>query len=133
MLRPYFTLLVLLLMTACQTDNMPLGDPELPYPPQRDPQIGDILHLPTGSYVDRQVLLDQAVRNQVIFIGETHDNPASHRMQLEILLELETQNPGNTALAMEMFTPKQQTALDRWVEGVLSEKEFLKEVDWYSN
>jgi uncharacterized iron-regulated protein len=134
MLRKYFALLaLLLLMTACQTGHLQLGNPELPYPPARAPQVGDILHLPTGSYVDKQVLFDQATRNQVIFVGETHDNPASHQLQLEILLALEAQNPGHIALAMEMFTPQQQTVLDRWVAGELSEKEFLKEVAWYNN
>ncbi|HEY5672664.1 MAG TPA: ChaN family lipoprotein [Malonomonas sp.] len=134
MLRHYFALLaVLLLMTACQPGHQHLGNPELPYPPQREPQVGDILHLPTGSYVDKQVLLDQASRNQVVFVGETHDNPASHLLQLEILEALEARNPGKTALAMEMFTPAQQAVLDRWVAGELSEKEFLKEVDWFKN
>jgi hypothetical protein len=38
--------------------------------------------------------------------------------------------PGQVGLGMEMFTRKQQPALDRWVAGGLSEKAFLKEVNW---
>ena len=134
MLRHYFALLTLLLLiTACQPGHQHLGNPELPYPPEREPQVGDILHLPTGIYVDKQVLFDQAARAQVVFVGETHDNPAAHRLQLEILQALEARNPGKIALAMEMFTPEQQAVLDRWVAGELSEKEFLKQVDWFKN
>ena len=130
---PLFALL--LTLTACQTDPClhRLGDPELPYPPERDPQVGDILHLPTGIYVDQTAMLDQVSRVQVIFVGETHDNPASHRLQLEILQALENRHPGQVSLAMEMFTPAQQAVLDRWSAGELSEKEFLKEVDWFHN
>lgn len=134
MLKQSVALLALLLLTtACQPGRLPLGNPELPYPPQRTPQIGDILHLPTGSYVDKQVLFDQAVRSRVVFVGETHDNPAAHQLQLEILQALERQNSGQITLAMEMFTPEQQAVLDRWSAGELTEKEFLKQVGWFKN
>ncbi|MEA3545895.1 MAG: ChaN family lipoprotein, partial [Thermodesulfobacteriota bacterium] len=42
-------------------------------------------------------------------------------------------NPGQITLAMEMFTPAQQPALDLWIEGKLSEKDFLLQVDWHTN
>jgi len=35
-------------------------------------------------------------------------------------------------LPQEMFTPSQQPVLDQWSAGELSEKEFLRQVDWYS-
>lgn len=124
---------LLLLLTACQPGHVHLGSPELPYPPEPGPQVGDILHLPTGVYVEQQVLFDHAARAQVVFVGETHDNPAAHRLQLEILQALEGRNPGKVSLAMEMFSPAQQPTLDRWVAGELKEKEFLKEVDWFKN
>lgn len=130
----FFALLaLLLLMTACHPGHKLLGNPEAPYSPEREPQIGDILHLPTGVYVDQQAMVDQARRVQIVYVGETHDNPASHRLQLEILQKLNEQNSGNISLAMEMFTPEQQPLLDRWVAGELSEKEFLKEVGWFKN
>ena len=120
-------------LIGCQPATQYLGDPELPYPPDREPVIGDILHLPTGFYVDQEVMLEQASRTQVIFVGETHDNPASHRLQEEILQTLQQHNPGKITLAMEMFTPSQQPVLDLWISGKLSEKEFLQQVDWYHN
>ncbi|WP_321370000.1 ChaN family lipoprotein [uncultured Desulfuromusa sp.] len=130
----FLSLVVLMTsLIGCQPTSQYLGDPELPYPPDRDPVVGDILHLPTGFFVDQGAMLDQAGRTQVVFVGETHDNPASHRLQENILQALEQNNPGNITLAMEMFTPSQQKVLDLWVSGKLSEKEFLQQVNWYHN
>lgn len=133
MLRHLFALLALLLMTACQPGQMYLGDPEMPYPPERAPELGDILHIPTGVYVEQQSMLEHTRRVQAIYVGETHDNPASHRLQLDVLRYLSDTNPGKVTLAMEMFTPEQQPVLDQWVAGQLSEKEFLKQVGWFKN
>lgn len=135
-IRRILSLFILLMtLTACQTSHPPklLGDPELPYPPKEAPEVGDILHLPTGFYVPMEVLLDQASRSQVVYVGETHDNPAAHQLQVDILAALEQNNPGQVSLAMEMFTPEQQPVLDRWSAGELSEKEFLKESGWFSS
>ena len=133
-IQPFLLLLVLMIsLSGCQSAKQYLGDPELPYPPDRAPVIGDVLHLPTGTYVDQEIMLNQANSAQVIFVGETHDNPASHRLQEDILRSLQQQNPGNITLAMEMFSPAQQPVLDLWIDGKLSEKEFLLQVDWYHN
>ncbi|MCK4503313.1 MAG: ChaN family lipoprotein [Desulfuromonadales bacterium] len=126
-------LLLLISLSGCQPTKQYLGEPELPYHPERDPIIGDILHLPSGFYVKQQAMLDQANRQQVIFVGETHDNPAAHRLQENILKSLQQHNPGNITLAMEMFTPAQQPILDLWSSGKLTEKDFLQQVDWYHN
>ncbi len=125
-------LALLFLMTACASHTH-LGNPEAPYPPEREPQVGDILHLPTGVYVDHQALFDNVERVQVVYVGETHDNPASHRLQLDILRHLATTNTGKITMAMEMFTPEQQPVLDRWSAGELDEKTFLKEVGWFDS
>lgn len=132
--RRFLSLLALMLtLSACQAgvNQCPIGNPEMPYTSAHEPQVGDILHLPTGIYVDKAALFDQASRAQVVFVGETHDNPASHRLQVEILQAMEKNNPHKVSLAMEMFTPAQQEVLDRWTAGELQEREFLKEVDWY--
>ena len=131
-IRTIFLLLLMAIsLIGCQPTKNYLGDPELPYPPEREPVIGDTLHLPTGVYVDRQVMLDHAEQVRVTFVGETHDNPASHRLEVDILDALQQHNPGNITLAMEMFTPSQQPVLDLWTAGELTEKEFLKQVDWF--
>ncbi|SDM37646.1 Uncharacterized iron-regulated protein [Geoalkalibacter ferrihydriticus] len=132
-LFPLFLLLALVaLMSACApTLTAPLGDPQRPYEPERPPQVGDILHNPTGFYVDEEAMLNAAADARIVYVGETHDNPAAHRVQLQVIQALAARHPGQVAIGMEMFVPAQQEVLDRWVAGELSEKEFLRESRWH--
>jgi uncharacterized iron-regulated protein len=106
------------------------ANPEAPYPPPRPPVVGDILHLPTGYYVSEEEMLRVATDARLVYVGETHDNPASHRLELTLLQAMAERYPDGVALGMEMFTPEQQEVLDRWVRGELAEKEFLKQSRW---
>ena len=124
--------LALSTMTACAVNRGSLGNPEFPYPLQRAQEIGTIVHLPTGIIVSEEEMLAAVTDMRIVYVGETHDNPASHRVQLAVLKAMAERWPGVVSLGMEMLTPAQQPVLDRWVAGELSEKEFLKEVDWYS-
>jgi uncharacterized iron-regulated protein len=130
MLRP--TLLIsILLLSACAHQG-PIGNPERPYP-LTGAKVGELYHLATGHKIEQKNMLEAIGNTRVVFVGETHDNPASHRLQLDILRGLHQKSPGKLALGMEMFTPEQQATLDRWSAGELSEKDFLREVDWFKN
>ena len=135
MRRAYFTCLIgiaaMLCLAACAPRNALLGDPQEPYPPKTKPQVGQILHLRTGRFVSQGEMLAAATDNQIIYAAETHDNPASHRLELELLQALARRYPGRTAVAMEMFTPAQQHVLDAWVAKKADEKSLLK--SWYSS
>lgn len=122
----------LLILAGCSQIS-PQLDSEVPYPPARAPEIGDIIHTRTGHYVNQQQMLSSLVGYPLVYVGELHDNPASHRLQVEILKALQASHPGKVALGMEMFNNEQQVALDRWVAGELSEKEFLRESRWFEN
>jgi len=131
---PYLTCLLctaaMLSLGACAPQTALLGDPEEPYPPNTKPQVGQILHLRTGRFVSLGEMLEAATDNRIIYAAETHDNPASHRLQLNLLEALVQRYPDRTAVAMEMFTRQQQHILDAWVAGDLDEKSLLK--SWYS-
>ncbi|MFO7813272.1 MAG: ChaN family lipoprotein [Pelovirga sp.] len=123
----------LMLLGACTMTNVtPQTTARQPYPLPPPIIAGDIFHLPSGYRVEHETVIDHALRAQVIYVGETHDNPASHRVQEDILRALTENNPEKVALGMEMFTPSQQPILDQWSAGELSEKDFLRGVDWYS-
>lgn len=109
------------------------GTPEEPYPPNRAPEVDDIIHLPTGTYVTPEQMLAVATDTRIVYVGETHDNPASHRLQLLVLTAMAERYPGQISLGMEMFNTAQQPVLDRWSAGELDEKSFLKESSWHSN
>lgn len=62
---------------------------------------------------------------KVIYLGETHDNPDHHDLQLRIIRELHRAGVP-LAIGMEMFTSENQKALDRWVGGKVDEAAFQR-------
>ncbi len=129
--RLLLSVLFTLGLGACASPQLP-KTAEMPYPLSRPPLVGEILHLPTGTLVSESQMLQMATDTRIVYVGETHDNPASHRLQLGVLKAMAERYPGKVALGMEMLTPAQQQVLDRWVAGELSEKDFLKESEWYT-
>jgi len=131
-LRIFAPLLCLMSLAGCAGVGVTgMDNPELPYPPNRAPEVGDVFHYPTGHYVSRETMLEALSDVRIVYVGETHDNPASHRLELDVLKAMAERWPGQVALGMEMFNPAQQSVLDDWVAGNLTEKEFLRQADWY--
>jgi len=67
----------------------------------------------------------------IIFVGEQHNDTGHHDIQLRILRTLH--NLGiRVAVGLEMFTARDQQYLDSWVQGTLSEREFIRahEKNW---
>ncbi len=128
--RSCLSVLLALLLSGCA--GTPQWNSEMPYPPDQEPQVGDILHVATGLYVSETQMLENAGLNPLVYVGEIHDNPASHRLQLAVLQTMATRYPGQVVMGMEMFTVNQQDVLDRWLTGSLTEKEFLRESRWFS-
>jgi uncharacterized iron-regulated protein len=113
--------------------QQPIGNPEAPYAPKDELAVGDIYHLPTGVKVTAEQMNAAISDARIIYVGETHDNPAAHRVELQVLKAVAARYPNQVSLGLEMFNPGQQEVLDRWVAGELDEKTFLKEVNWFSN
>lgn len=70
---------------------------------------------------------------QVILIGEKHDDEFTHKLELRILEEVYRESSDSLVLCMEMFEKDIQKQLDKYLEGSISEEEFLKEVRPWSN
>lgn len=87
---------------------------------------GKIIHVPTGVAVSKEQLIDFLTPARVIYVGEVHDNLEDHRVQLEILQELNNRFQGKVAVGMEMFRRPAQPKLNQWLEGTLSDKDFRK-------
>lgn len=111
---------------ALETDLMP-------YPFWTDPQEDDIYHVPTGTKLSFGGMMEVLSGGRVIYVGETHNNVHSHRMQIEIIRDLARRFPGQVAIGMEMFREPQQESLDLWTAGKLSEPAFLKKSRWFEN
>jgi uncharacterized iron-regulated protein len=62
---------------------------------------------------------------KIVLVGEQHDRKGHHEAQLEIIKALHRSGTP-VAIGLEMFRTSSQDALDQWVNGRLSEKEFQK-------
>ncbi|HWQ95519.1 MAG TPA: ChaN family lipoprotein [Gammaproteobacteria bacterium] len=75
-------------------------------------------------------LMTRLAQRRVVLLGELHDSFEHHRWQLQTLAALYAKQP-DMVLGFEMFPRRVQDVLDRWVEGSLSEAEFLKQSEWH--
>ena len=76
-----------------------------------------------------QEILPQLVQADVVYLGETHDNPKDHQTQLEIIQELKECN-SKIVIAIEMFQRPYQGVLDSYLAGQLSEQELLEQSEY---
>lgn len=74
--------------------------------------------------VSFETMMQRASRADVVFFGEQHDDPATHRAELSVLAAL-----GNgtrpVVLSLEMFERDVQGVLDDYLAGRISESDFL--------
>ena len=120
--------LLLMATVACvhsRHDGSPCQDAGSPYRDLRTVPEGTIVDIRTGYDVDRATLFDHLARVQVVYVGETHDNPDSHKVEAEVLRALADRHP-DLAVGLEMISRDHQSLLDDWIAGRLSEKEFAR-------
>lgn len=92
---------------------------------------GDIISMETGKTLSFDRFIEELKTKRLVFIGETHDNPEHHLIQVQILQALMAGSECPLTLAMEFFQTTQQEVLDRYLEGELNETMFLKKVGWH--
>ena len=101
---------VLGLLSACQSSV-----PEVPAwkaPAQRDhPQLGVIEDLRTGRRLMPEALLARLASAPLVLVGEKHDNPDHHALQLWLLRGLARER-AQGSLLLEMLNPDQQSKVD---------------------
>jgi len=95
------------------------GDTEPSYLPQRVFNSGD------KRFGDFEAMLAELAHSDVAFVGEQHDDPATHRLELAILEGVARRRP-SVVVALEMFERDVQPTLDDYLAGRTGESEFLK-------
>ena len=60
-----------------------------------------------------------------MFLGETHDDETTHRLELAVYEGLLQRKPRQVVLAMEMFERDVQQVLDDYLAGRIDEAAFL--------
>lgn len=78
----------------------------------------------SGKDVGLEGVLKAAARADVVFFGEQHDDPATHRAELSVLAALGS-GTRPVVLSLEMFERDAQGVLNDYLAGKLSEADFL--------
>ncbi len=83
----------------------------------------------SATVIDESMVLAQAQLNNVVLLGEHHDNQSHHDWQLRILEALHQRKPG-LVVGLEMLPRVVQPAVNRFLRGETTIEAFLKEVEW---
>jgi uncharacterized iron-regulated protein len=78
------------------------------------------------QFIDFETLAARLAGADLVFVGEQHDDPATHRMELAIL-EGVARRHDSVVVALEMFERDVQPLLDRYLGGGAAEAELLKD------
>lgn len=80
-----------------------------------------------GNPTDLNAVLEKIGKNDVVFLGENHDDSVAHALQFEIFKQaLEKYGAErNVALSLEMFERDVQVVLDEYLNDLITEKKFL--------
>ncbi|MDT3710957.1 MAG: ChaN family lipoprotein [Pseudomonadaceae bacterium] len=109
-MRIFVLPLLLLLLSACQT-LPPL--PEWQSPEGRGhADLGAIVDLRSGERLSAAQLVQRLAEADYVLVGERHDNPDHHALQLWLLQAL-AERRSQGSLLLEMLTPEQQPAVAR--------------------
>jgi uncharacterized iron-regulated protein len=85
----------------------------------------------TGKTLSLQQMANELKKYDLIFFGEDHDNATLHKLERELLPLLDTKR--ELILSLEMFERDVQSDLDAYIEGWLTEDEFLAKSRPWSN
>ena len=94
-------------------------------------KTGNWMNPKTGAYVPASAIVKKAANHDVVLLGEAHENNDHHIWQLQTIAQIHAINP-NMILGFEAFPREAQGTLDKWVNGDLSEKDFLEQSKWNS-
>ncbi len=78
-----------------------------------------------GRTLELSALLDRLAEADVVFVGETHLDDTTHRVEAAVLDGLIERKPGRVVLSLEMFERDVQPVLDGYLAGNIDETAFL--------
>lgn len=106
-----FSLLVLPYSTMAQWESS--------YVPHR------VFNTKEKRFIDFEAMVADLARADVVFVGEQHDDPGTHRLEIAILEGI-ARRRSTVVVALEMFERDVQQQVDDYLAGKITEQEFLK-------
>ncbi len=111
------TLLLGFVLAFQASQNSPASPPA--YVPER------VYDTRRHAFVDLEVMLADLAKADVVFVGEQHDDPNTHRLEAAILDGLRRRGV-TVSVSLEMFERDTQGSVNSYLSGGISEDEFLK-------
>ena len=102
-----------------------------PAPAQNPPVAAAAVYVPQRVYdtrrktfTDFEAMLADLARADIVFVGEQHDDPNTHRLEAALLQGLLRRGVAVT-VSLEMFERDVQASLNAYLSGAMTEEEFL--------
>lgn len=111
--------------------SLPAQEPRWQAPPLADQVV--VRDGRTGERVALDALFDRAAKVDAVFVGETHLDETTHRVELAIYEALLAKKPGEVVLSLEMFERDVQAALDDYLAGRIDEPTFVERARPWGN
>lgn len=87
----------------------------------------------TGERCAMSEVLKAAEKVDVVVVGETHDDPVAHQLELYMLVALHRQTNGRCRLSLEMFERDVQPVIDEYLAGCIRERDLLQDARPWAN
>ncbi|NLO54967.1 MAG: iron(III) ABC transporter [Gammaproteobacteria bacterium] len=143
----WFVCALIILLSGCQAVSMPQRDhaatksatedalPEWQSPRAREhPRVGHILDLRTGARVTLPQLLAELADAPLVLLGEKHDNPDHHALQLWLIQALDARR-AQGSVVLEMLTVNQQERVNHLQKQVRAGRvptDLPAALDWHT-
>jgi len=86
-----------------------------------------------GKKAHYRDIIKGALKADVVFFGELHDNPIAHWLELEVTKDLYSEKGKDLILAAEMFERDNQLLIDEYFGDLIKESSFESEVRKWNN
>ncbi len=85
----------------------------------------------SGNLFDNEAAFNSVIwKSDVVYVGETHDQLQDHMAQLQALKAMRIARGSKIAVGFEMLDSTLQPVLNDYLDGKLTEPEFLARTDW---
>jgi len=92
-----------------------------------------IIYDSQGKKVDYTQIIEAALKSEIILIGEQHNNPIAHWLELQITKDVYKIIKNNLILGAEMFEADNQTIVNEYVEKLIAYKNFKADARLWPN
>ena len=87
----------------------------------------------SGNEIKYSKMIDELAEADVVLIGELHNNPISHWLELEITEDLHAVKKDKLVLGAEMFERDNQLLLNEYIRGIHTDAKFEADARLWKN